>query len=813
MKIKNWFRFLFVAITATGFCQNNSNYKGTKEKTHDLMHTKLKVDFNFEEKQLNGEAWITVKPHFYASNTFVLDAKAMLIREVSVNGKTVDFDYDGAEIKIKLPKKYTKEETFTVYLKYIARPEKVIEKGSAAITGAKGLYFINADGSDKNKPTQIWTQGETEGSSCWFPTIDAPNQKTTQEIYITVPKKYVTLSNGALISQTNQDTTRTDYWRMDQKHAPYLFFMGVGAFEIIADTYKDITVNYYVEKEYAEYAKDIFGNTPEMLQFFSEKLGVEYPWNKYSQIVVRDYVSGAMENTTAVVHGEQALQMPGQLIDENKHENTIAHELFHHWFGDLVTSESWSNLTLNESFANYSEYLWQAYKYGEEAAEMHWYENTKLYIEGQEAAKNLVRFNYVDKEDMFDLVSYNKGGAILHMLRNYVGDAAFFASLKTYLNKYQFKAAEAHQLRLVFEEVTGKDLNWFFNQWYFGANHPKLSISYDYNILRKTVTINIRQLQAEEFQFPLCLDIFEAGKRRRETVFIKNNDASFTFDFKEQPRLIQVNADGVLLCEINENKVLSDYIFQLKNAKNYTHRREALVAVAKKQDDKVAFTAVVDALEDSSYKIRILALEKMDLINKFSKKNAIQKIIKIANDDRKTLVQAAAIETLGKLIDPELKQIFNKGLSSPSYAVLGKSLIALYYVDKVAAIKKSKTLPDDVRKILATPLTKIFIESNDQTELPFIAKSVVSGMFLSGDAATKLLYEKAFDMISKSNNIEAIQNLVEDMVTKGNQYQKFNFDKVVINLMRTMIQEQEKSINSNKKRNIAIIKEAMMGVL
>ncbi|HCY96756.1 MAG TPA: peptidase M1, partial [Polaribacter sp.] len=163
---------------------------------------------------------------------------------------------------------------------------------------------------------------------------------------------------------------------------------------------------------------------------------------------------------------------------------------------------------------------------------------------------------------------------------------------------------------------------------------------------------------------------------------------------------------------------------------------------------------------DSSYKIRILALEKVDLINKFSKKDAIQKIIQIANGDKKTLVQAAAIETLGKLIDPELIQIFNKGLSSASYAVLGKSLIALYYVDKAAAIKKSKALPDEVRKILATPLTKIFIESNDQTELPFIAKSVVSGMFLSGDAATKQLYEKAFKMISESNNMEAIQNLV-----------------------------------------------------
>jgi aminopeptidase N len=813
MKIKNYFLFIFAAITTFGFSQNNTIYRAAAEKTHDLMHTKLKVDFNFEEKQLNGEAWVTAKPHFYTTNTFVLDAKSMLIREVSLNGKTVPYVYDNAKITITFPKKYTREETFTVYIKYVARPEKIVEKGNEGATTAKGLYFINADGSDKNKPTQVWTQGETEGSSCWFPTIDAPNQKTTQEIYITVPKKYVTLSNGALISQTTQETTRTDYWKMDKKHAPYLVFLGVGEFEIIKDVYKDLEVSYYIEKEYAKYAKDIFGNTPEMLQFFSNKLGVAYPWSKYSQMVVRDYVSGAMENTTAVVHGEQALQTRGQLIDENTQENTIAHELFHHWFGDLVTSESWSNLTLNESFANYSEYLWQEYKYGKEAAEMHQHENRTLYLEGQEADKKLVRFNYVDQEDMFDLVSYNKGGAILHMLRKYVGDEAFFTSLKIYLNTYKFKAAEAHQLRLVFEKVTGKDLNWFFNQWFFGASHPKLSISYDYNMLRKTVTINVQQLQAENFQFPLTLDIFEAGKRRRETLFVENNDASFTFDFKVQPTFIQINSDGVLLCEINENKIFSDYIFQLKNAQHYTHRREALVALAKKQNDKDAFTAVVDALEDPSYQIRILALENIDLINKFSKKMAIQKIIQIANEDPKTLVQAAAIETLGKLIDPELKQIFNKGLSSASYAVLGKSLVAMYYVDKTVAIKKSKELPDEVRKILATPLTKIFIESNDETELPFIAKSVVSGMFLSGDAATKLLYEKAFNMISKSNNLEAIRNLIEDMVRKGNQYQKFNFDKVVINLMRTMIQEQEVSTNSNKERIVAIVKEGMMGLL
>jgi aminopeptidase N len=813
MKLKIWFLFIFITFTATGFAQNNLIYKAEKEKTHTLIHTKLKVDFNFEEKQLNGEAWVTAKPHFYASNTFILDAKSMLIHEISLKGTALLYDYDDYKITVKLPRKYIKEEKFTIYIKYTARPEKVKEQGSNAITSAKGLYFINADGADKNKPTQIWTQGETEGSSCWFPTIDAPNQKTTQEIYITVPNKYVTLSNGELVSQTKEKENRTDYWKMDQKHAPYLVFLGVGAFEVVKDSYKDIVVDYYVEKEYAKYAKGIFGNTPEMIEFFSNKLGVEFPWNKYSQIVVRDYVSGAMENTTAVVHGEQAYQTDGQLIDTNTHENTIAHELFHHWFGNLVTSESWSNLTLNESFANYSEYLWQEYKYGKEAAEMHMHENVKLYLEGQEADKKLVRFEYLDKEDMFDLVSYNKGGAILHMLRNYVGDEAFFESLKTYLNDYKYKAAEAHQLRLVFEKVTGKDLNWFFNQWYFGANHPKIDVSYDYNKLRKTVTVNIQQLQVQNFQFPLTLDIFEGNKIRRETIFIENNDASFTFDFKIQPTLIQVNADGVLLCELNENKVLSEYIFQLKNAQYYTHKKEALLEIIKKQDDKKAFTAVVNALDDSSYKIRVLALENIDLINKFSKKDAINKIMQIAKFDNKTLVQAAAIETLGKLIDPELKQIFIKGLNSKSYAVVGKSLVAMYYVDKGMAIKKSKALPDEVREILSTPLTKIFIESNDEAELPFIAKSVVSGMYLSGAGATKILYEKAFSRISKSNNMQAIQNLVEDMVVKGNQYKKFNFDKVAINLMRTIIKAQEKSTNSNKERNVAIVKEAMMGLL
>ena len=215
----------------------------------------------------------------------------------------------------------------------------------------------------------------------------------------------------------------------------------------------------------------------------------------------------------------------------------------------------------------------------------------------------------------------------------------------------------------------------------------------------------------------------------------------------------------------------------------------------------------------SSVEVEKINSKYNDLINKFSKKEAIKKIMIMANNDPKTLVQAEAISTLGKLIDPELKPIFEQALTSQSYSVLGKALVSMYYVDKALAIQKSKKLPDEVRKILATPLTKIFIEAKDESELPFVAKSVISGMYLANDDATKVLYQKAFDQISVTNNTIAIQNLVDDMVLKGNEYKGFNFDKIMINLMRTMVDQQQKGNKTNAQKNIEIIKTAMSKLL
>jgi aminopeptidase N len=272
-------------------------------QVNDLLNTKLDVRFDFEKHQLLGEEWVTVKPDAVPTDSLLLDATAMDVDEVALvaNGKKipVKYAYNGSILTIRLGKKYTPSQTYTVYIRYIANPDKAEGEGSNAISQVHGLYFINTNGEDGDKPVQIWTQGEPNGSSKWFPTIDHPEQKTLQQISITVPEKFTTLSNGKLIAQKQAAKgLRTDTWKMDKPHAPYLFMMAVGEFSVYRDTWNDKEVNYYLEPAFAPYAKQIFGQTPEMMTFFSKKLGVDFPWNKYSQVVVRDYASMAMENTT-----------------------------------------------------------------------------------------------------------------------------------------------------------------------------------------------------------------------------------------------------------------------------------------------------------------------------------------------------------------------------------------------------------------------------------------------------------------------------------------------------------------------------------
>lgn len=707
-------------------------YRATTTRINNLVHTKIDARFNVPQSTMNGKVWITLQPHFYKTDSLELDAKGMEIKRLALVGKTgnmTDLKYvnTGLKLNVKLDKTYSASEKYTVYIEYISYPNELEARGSAAIREAKGLYFINPDGTEPNKPTQIWTQGETEATSVWCPTIDKPNQKCTQETYMTVPQKWVTLSNGRLVKQTkNTDGTRTDYWSMELPHSPYLFFMGAGDFAVVKDSYKGKEVSYYVDKEYESVARKIFGNTPEMMAYFSKITGVEYPWVKYGQMVAHDYVSGAMENTTATLHQENAQQNARELADGNSWESTISHELFHQWFGDYVTAESWSNLTVNESFADYSQTLWDEYKYGKDAGDAENFSGQTIYLNSPaEAQKTLVRFYYADKEDMFDRVSYQKGGRILHMLRNYLGDSAFFKGMNNYLVTNKFKNGEAHQLRLAMEEVSGRDLNWFFNQWYFGNNHPRLDIDYMYDDAAGKVTVTIKQTQTgNAFKLPIAIDVYNGSKKERYNVWIENKEQSFTFPYTKRPDLVNVDGDKILLCTKKENnKTLEQYTHQYQYAGNYLDRREA-IEFAGNARSAAAADFIKKALNDPYFGLRILALDQVEkLIKDPTVKSSFESMIRnIAKTDPKKTVKARAIQLLGTYANSSDKSLFEQGTRDESYSVAGASLNALALVDEKTAFATARQLTNDAKGDLGAAITNVLLSTAQESDFETVYK-------------------------------------------------------------------------------------------
>ena len=644
-------------VTVTENVHGSTVYRGSYTRKTDLLNTRLDLNFEWDSAYVHGKATILAKPYFYATDQLLLNANGFRINNVSLvnsyDKKPLRYSYDGKILSITLDKVYNKDQNFTVFIDYVAMPNKLKVGEDISSSGDRGIYFINKDGKDKSKPRQIWTQGETECNSNWFPTINDPQEKMTQELNITVPNQFVSLSNGSLeFSSLNGDGTRTDSWRQEQAHSTYLTMLAVGNFTITKDKWRDKEVSYYTEPTYASTARLVFGNTPQMMEFFSVKLGVDYPWDKYSQIVVRDFVSGAMENTSATVFYEGLNMSEGQYIDQNQ-EDIIAHELFHHWFGDLVTAESWANLPLNESFATYGEYLWDEYKYGRDQADFKGLQDLSAYIGNKSKEhEDVIRFDYADREQMFDEISYQKGGRILHMLRKTVGDIAFFKALNLYLTRNAYKSAEIHDLRMVFEEVTGTDMNWFFNQWFLASGHPVLDIQNTFDPEKKEVSVTIRQNQdlskTPLYRIPMAIDIYINGKVERKEIILEKEKQSFIFPVSGLPDLVNIDAEKYILAEKSEVKTLPQYVFQYEHAPLFMDRMEAVIMLLQYKDDILSKRTLIAALKDKSWAIRNTALTVMENLSNDERTSVYGEIKLLALKDNNSQVRASAVEILGK---------------------------------------------------------------------------------------------------------------------------------------------------------------------
>ena len=716
-----------------------NDYHASVTKSFDLIHTKLDVSFDWDKRYLMGEATISMKPHFYPAATIYLDARGMEINRVaSINNKdtlNLNYSYGNDTITIKLGKELTRDEKITVYINYIAKPDELSKVGgSDAISSDKGLYFINADGKEKDKPKQIWTQGETQSNSVWFPTFDVPNQKTTQELNITVANNFKTLSNGLLVkSISNANNTRTDCWKMDLPHAPYLFMMAIGEFAIVKDKWRDREVNYYVEPKYEVDARAIFGNTPEMMEFFSKKMGVDYAWPKYSQVVVRDYVSGAMENTSATIHGEFVQQTAREMIDRNN-EDIVSHELFHHWFGDLATCESWSNLPLNESFATYGEYLWNEYKYGRDVADIGLESDLKSYLdESKMKQEHLIRFYYENREDMFDRHSYAKGGTILHMLRKYLGDDAFFAGLKLYLTNNSFKSAEVHDLRLAFEEVTGEDLNWFFNQWFLNQGHPKLSINYNWDAATMSQQITVEQLQdlttTPLYKLPVNVDFYFAGTKNTEQIIITEKKQTFSFRFPSKPLVVNFDSEKMLTCSKTDEHTEEEWIALFNNAPLYLDKKESLEHLNTLTYNENIATVFRKAINDKNRKIRAFALSNVNpLLASADSISVGEDLLKIANDTKiNSAVRVIAISKLSTLsLNGKVNTMLKELCNDSSYKVISACIEGIAKNDMKEALKKVKPFENSSDKNIVEVATDFYSKFGDATAAEFILKTISS---------------------------------------------------------------------------------------
>ncbi|MCT4623874.1 MAG: M1 family metallopeptidase [Schleiferiaceae bacterium] len=711
---------------------------GSSQRQTDVIHVQLDLNFDLERAAVNGKAQLYCTPYFSDLDTVILNAQAFELHKVAVwsdaEWKELKYQYDGHELKIALDQTRSRKDTFKLGIDYTANPDSIKAEGGLAITSAKGLYFINGKNEEGGFMPQFWTQGEPESNSAWFPVVDKPNEKITHEISMTVDTSWMTLSNGKIEFTTdNGDGTRTDYWAMRQPHAPYLVMMAAGAFSTTDTLWNGIPVKYIVEPEWEDHSKRIFGNTPELLSFYSDLLGVSYPWNKYDQIVVREYVSGAMENTTAVVFGD-FMYTDAKAFNDETHEDVVAHEMFHHWFGDYVTCESWGQLPLNESFATYGEYLWIEHKYGKEEADWHLYKDLQNYMTEFNFGHrpNMIRYDEENPLEMFDHHSYAKGGRILHMLRNYLGDEAFFLGLQHYLKSNAYGTAEIHDLRKSFEHISGQDLNWFFNQWFLDNGHPVLEVSYAYDKETYTQHVTVKQVQ-DIVEYPLFiipLNISVHTKKGSKTYKVVLNKQEQTFSFKTdaiQPSWVSFDSDKMLLCEKDDQLSDAYLLSQLAQSKLMLDRREAVIGLAKTKNSNLRSTIAGIAMKDPSPYVRIEGLNMLSGLNEAGLNKVSKDVKRLAEDDENNRVRAAAISALSEVYDKNEKKIYEKGWEANSYIVNAAALEAIAKHNSKKGLETARqTLRSHPRSEMYIPCWRVLSQYGEAGDLELLYNSVMS---------------------------------------------------------------------------------------
>lgn len=568
--------FLACNFTPTVFSRQNAA-PAIHVRAYDVQHYVIRTSFDVLHKTVIGEVEVTLKPISAGLKAFELDAANMKIEQVSLaSGVALSSIMRDDKLLITLDRAYEPADSITVRIKYRAHPEH-------------GLYFVSASREDGyRRPAQIYTQGEPEDNHQWFPCYDFPDDKATSEQYITTGANELAIANGRLVETTaNADGTRTFHWMMDEPHSTYLISLIVGDYAKLTDSYKNIPLEYYTYRGTEGQARRVFSSTPEMIEWFSHVLKYDFPYNKYAQTIVGNFIFGGMENITATTFADTEILYADDSIPGASGVDLVSHELAHSWFGDLVTCRDWSHLWLNEGFATFMEAIYREHLDGRVGYLDSLQGDAKEYFAEDPSHKRhpLVNPRYPLSMELFDATTYKKGALVIHMLRETVGDEMFWKALNIYLNEFKYRNVETRDLQRVFERVTGQQLEWFFDQWVYKAGYPELRVRSNYDIAKQQLTLTVTQTQKPDsntpmvFRLPVELEILTAGGSRTEHIEINQRIQSFTFKLDRTPRIITFDKGARLLKKLDFPQARAAAAYFMIDGADQTAQRQAAQAV------------------------------------------------------------------------------------------------------------------------------------------------------------------------------------------------------------------------------------------
>lgn len=673
------------------------------DRPGQVEHIFLDLSLDIPNQSYHGSCRIRLLPIRNGLDRLILDAVNLNIQSVEVDEVQQKFDYDGEQLTIQLSQPTQIGKRLLMAIAYsVEKPQR-------------GIYFIQPDKHYPNKPTQVWTQGEDEDSRFWFPCFDYPGQLSTSEIRVRVPKPLVAISNGELIDTAEDGDRQIYHWLQQQIHPTYLMTLAVGDFAEIRDEWLGLPVTYYVEKGREKEAKRSMGKTPRMIEFLSKKYGYAYPYPKYAQVCVNDFIFGGMENTSTTLLTDRCLLDERAILDNRSTESLVVHELAHQWFGDLVVIKHWSHAWIKEGMASYSEVMWTEQEYGVQEAAYYRLLEARSYIneDSNRYRRPMVTHVYREAIELYDRHIYEKGSCVYHMIRAELGDELFWPAIHTFVQDNAHKTVETVDLLRAIEKATGRNLTFLFDQYVYRGGHPDFQVAYSWDGDANLAKVTVTQTQASAEKngnkdlFDLKIPIGFGYQPQNSTselstfsVRVNEREQSFYFPLAEKPDFISFDVGNNYLKTVTLEYPLPELKAQLEFDPNPISRIYAAAALAKKGGLE-ATKALAAALQNEPFwGVRVEVAKQLAEIKLDQVFDSLMPGLK----DENALVRRSVVEVLGQIKTHEsykaVKNFVQDG--DPSYYVEAAACRAIGAISSANLEEKPKE--EKVLKLLKSVL-------------------------------------------------------------------------------------------------------------